>query len=225
VIDTRQVDDRGTGARVRVLVVDDHDMLADSLSTVLDSEPDIEAVGVVGTIGRARTAVATLRPDVVLLDHRLPDGEGVAAIPGLLALHPAARIIVLTASPAEQLMIDAIDAGAVGFISKSRSLDEIRAAVRLAAAGESVISPELLARLLPRLGRRTTQTHQGLTEREREILELVAEGLSNAVIAERLVVSVHTVRNHVANISAKLGAHSKLEVLVIAVREGLLPGG
>jgi DNA-binding NarL/FixJ family response regulator len=96
-------------------------------------------------------------------------------------------------------------------------------AVRAAAAGESVISPEMLARLLPRLRATEPQPHDSLTEREREVLTLLAEGLSNAAIADRLVVSVHTVRNHVANLSAKLGAHSKLEALAIAVREGLLP--
>jgi len=96
--------------------------------------------------------------------------------------------------------------------------------VRAAATGEAVISPELLARLLPRLSPSGRPRHQELTEREREVLGLVADGLSNAAIAERLVVSVHTVRNHVANLSAKLGAHSKLEALSIAVREGLLPG-
>jgi DNA-binding NarL/FixJ family response regulator len=97
--------------------------------------------------------------------------------------------------------------------------------VRAAAAGESVISPELLARLLPRLQRQEPQPHDTLTDRETEVLMLLAEGLSNAAIAERLVVSVHTVRNHVANLSAKLGAHSKLEALSIAMREGLLPRG
>jgi DNA-binding NarL/FixJ family response regulator len=99
----------------------------------------------------------------------------------------------------------------------------VTAAVRAAAAGESVISPELLARLLPRFGRGKVSSADELTEREREVLALVAEGLSNAAIAERLVVSVHTVRNHVASLSAKLGAHSKLEALSIAVRQGLLP--
>ena len=167
--------------------------------------------------------IDTVQPDVLLLDHRMPDGDGVAAIPSLQALRPSLGVVVLTASSADHVLMAAIEAGASGFLSKTRSLDEVTAAVRAAAAGESVISPEMLARLLPRFGRGKPHTADELTEREREVLNLVAEGLSNAAIAERLVVSVHTVRNHIASLSAKLGAHSKLEALSIALRRGLLP--
>jgi len=209
---------------IRVLVVDDHEVLASSLARVLDEEPDLVSVGVAGTLERARAMIATTAPDVVLLDHRLPDGDGVAAISELRALRPSIKVVVLTASAADHVLVAAIEAGASGFVSKTRSLGEVTSAVRAAATGEAVISPELLARLLPRLSPSGRPRHQELTEREREVLGLVADGLSNAAIAERLVVSVHTVRNHVANLSAKLGAHSKLEALSIAVREGLLPG-
>jgi len=130
---------------------------------------------------------------------------------------------VLTASTADNVLLAAIENGASGFLSKTRSLGEVTSAVRAAAAGESVISPELLVRLLPRFSRGKVHAPDELTEREREVLSLVAEGLSNAAIADRLVVSVHTVRNHIASLSAKLGAHSKLEALSIALRQGLLP--
>lgn len=210
-------------APVRVLLVDDHRVLASSLAVVLDAEPDLVAAGVASTLAQARAMMTSAAPDVVLLDHRLPDGDGVAAIGELLALRPSARVVVLTASAAEHVLVAAIEAGASGFLSKTRGLDEITQAVRSAAAGESVISPELLARLLPRFSRGGGGRVE-LTEREREVLSLVAQGLSNAAIAQRMTVSVHTVRNHVANLSAKLGAHSKLEALSIAVREGLLPG-
>ena len=181
------------------------------------------SVGVAGSLHRARSLIATARPDVVLLDHRLPDGDGVSAIGELRAIRPAIRVVVLTASAADHVLIAAIEAGASGFVSKTRSLGEVTSAVRAAATGEAVISPEMLSRLLPRLSRTAGAPHQELTEREREVLGLLADGLTNAAIAEQLVVSVHTVRNHVANLSAKLGAHSKLEALSIAVREGLLP--
>ena len=210
-------------APVRVLVVDDHEALAASLAQVLDAEPDLVSVGVAGTLERARAMIVTTAPDVVLLDHRLPDGDGVAEIGRLRALRPSAQIVVLTASAADHVLVAAMEAGAAGFVSKSRSLAELTAAVRSAATGEVVVSPELLARLLPRLHRSGRARHNDLTEREREVLGLLAEGLSNGAIAEQLTVSVHTVRNHVANLSAKLGAHSKLEALSIAVREGLLP--
>jgi DNA-binding NarL/FixJ family response regulator len=208
---------------IRVLIVDDHEVLASSLAMVLDAEEDITAVGVATTLEQAQGLMTTVQPDVLLLDHRMPDGDGVAAIPKLLSERSSVGVVVLTASSADHVLLAAIEAGASGFLSKTRSLDEVTAAVRAAAAGESVISPELLARLLPRFGRGGPHAVDELTEREREVLGLVAEGLSNAAIAERLVVSVHTVRNHIASLSGKLGAHSKLEALSIAVRRGLLP--
>jgi two-component system response regulator DevR len=208
----------------RVLVVDDHEVLASSLAMALEAEPDLTAVGVAGDLAKARAMVASTAPDVLLLDHRLPDGDGVGAIEDLRRLRPSLQVVVLTASAADHVLLAALEAGAAGFVSKTRSLGEVTAAVRSAAAGESVVSPELLVRLLPRLHRRPgVASRPELTEREREVLALVAEGLSNAAIAERLTVSVNTVRNHVANLSAKLGAHSKLEALAIAVREGILP--
>jgi DNA-binding NarL/FixJ family response regulator len=210
-------------SRIRVLIVDDHDVLGSSLAHALGSEDDIVAVGVAGSLARAKELIPTTTPDVILLDHRLPDGNGVDAIGELRGLRPSVAVVVLTASPAEQVMLGAIQAGASGFLSKTRSLSEVTGAVRAAAAGEAVISPEMLARLLPRMQRGSTTIQSALTEREREVLTLLAEGLTNAAIAERLVVSVHTVRNHVANLSAKLGARSKLEALSIAVRDGLLP--
>jgi DNA-binding NarL/FixJ family response regulator len=218
-----QPEGEGSPRPIRVLVVDDHDVLASSLAMVLDREADIVAAGVAHTLDQARMMVRTVQPDVVLLDHRMPDGDGVSAIPELRALRPGLGIVVLTASAADHVLMAAIEAGASGFLSKSRSIDEVTAAVRAAAAGESVISPEMLARLLPRFQRSAAQGAAELTDREREVLSLVAEGLSNAAIAGRLIVSVHTVRNHIASMSAKLGAHSKLEALSIAVRQGLLP--
>lgn len=208
----------------RVLVIDDHEVLATSLAHVLDAEPDLVTVGVAGSLERARALIPTCAPDVILLDHRLPDGDGADAIGDLLALRPSAQVVMLTASAADHVLVKALEAGASGFVSKTRSLAELTSAVRAAAAGEAVISPELLARLLPRLHRSGRPRATDLTEREREVLGLLSGGLSNAAIAAELTVSVHTVRNHIANLSAKLGAHSKLEALSIAVRDGLLPG-
>ncbi len=209
---------------IRVLIVDDHEVLASSLAKTLDIEPDLRSVGVAGSLKQAAELIRTSAPDVLLLDHRLPDGDGVAAIGQLRELRPSMAVIVLTASPSEHLMVAAVEAGVSGFLSKTRSLAEVTSAVRAAAVGEAVISPEMLARLLPRLGGTGQVGAATLTEREREILGLIAQGLSNAAIAERLFVSVNTVRNHVANLLAKLGARSKLEALSIAIRDGLLPG-
>ena len=208
---------------MRVLIVDDHEVLSASLALVLDDQPGLKVVGSAGTLAQARRLLATTAPDVVLLDHRLPDGDGVSAIRELRTIRPSVEIVVLTASAADHVLVAAIEAGAAGFVSKTRGLQEVTSAVRAAAAGEAVISPELLARLLPRLHRGGTTPRGELTEREREVLSLLADGLPNAAIAATLSVSVHTVRNHIANLSAKLGAHSKLEALSIAVRDGLLP--
>jgi two-component system response regulator DevR len=209
-------------APIRVLLVDDHQVFGSSLAFVLDTEPDMQTVGVAGTVAAALSMAAATRPDVVLLDHRLPDGDGVGAIAPLLDAQPTLQIVMLTASTSDRVLIAAMEAGASGFIDKSRSLAEVTSAVRSAAAGESLISPKLLARLLPRLRRQEQGIGFDLTDREREVLDHLAQGMSNAEIATRMVVSVHTVRNHVANLSAKLGAHSKLEALAIAVRHGLV---
>ena len=210
---------------VRVLIVDDHQMFASSLAQALQSESDLLVVGQGTSITEAQHLVASAAPDVVLLDHRLPDGDGVGAIAGLHRIRPSAKIVVLTATASDRVLVAAMEAGAAGFIAKTQRLDDVIEGVRAAAQGESVVSAKLLTRLLPRLHRQSGGGAAELTEREREILDLLARGLSNADIAQQLTISVHTVRNHVANLSAKLGAHSKLEVLAIAVREGLVDGG
>ena len=217
--------DRPAPATVRVLVVDDHQMFAASLAHALQSEPDLQVVGQATSISEASGLLARTAPDVVLLDHRLPDGDGVDAISDLHGIRPSAQIIVLTATTSDRVLVAAMEAGAAGFIAKTQRLDDVIDGVRAAAQGESVVSAKLLTRLLPRLHRQGGGGRAELTDREREILDLLARGLSNADIAAQLTISVHTVRNHVANLSAKLGAHSKLEVLAIAVREGLVEGG
>jgi DNA-binding NarL/FixJ family response regulator len=212
-----------TDAPVRVLIVEDHEVLSSSLAVVLDAEPDLQTVGRAATLADARRAIVASEPDVVLLDHQLPDGDGVASIEELRALREGIAFVVLTASTSDSVLVAAVQAGASGFVSKTRGVSEVTTAVRAAAAGEAVISPEMLMRLLPRFRGAATEPSLRLTEREQEVLRLLADGLSNAAIGQRLVVSVHTVRNHVANLANKLGAHSRLEVLSIAMRKGLLP--
>jgi DNA-binding NarL/FixJ family response regulator len=197
-------------------------MFSASLGYVLDREADIHTVGIADSAKAALAAVATVTPDVILLDNRLPDGEGINLIRPLLDARPSAQIVMLTASTADTVLVAALEAGASGFIDKSQSLADLAAAIRAAAAGESLISPKILARLLPRLRRDADRSGVELTGREREVLALLASGLTNAEIAARMIISVHTARNHVANLLAKLGAHSKLEGLAIGVRQGLI---
>jgi DNA-binding NarL/FixJ family response regulator len=212
----------GAVEQVRLLIVDDHGMFADSLRLVLSAEPDLTVVGTAATLAEARAMVVSSEPDVVLLDHRLPDGLGVDSIGELKALRPDTKVVVLTAAAEDSMLVTATEAGCAGFILKTSPLDELVAAVRTAAAGEIMVSSDLLARLLNRLHHQYERPPHDLTSREREILELIAEGLTNGAIAKRLFISVNTVRNHVQSVLAKLEAHSKLEALSVAIREGLI---
>lgn len=210
------------GPPTRLLIVDDHDMFADSLRMALSAQPDFEVVGTASTLAQAKNLVATTAPDVVLLDHRLPDGLGVDSITDLRAIRPQANIVVLTAAAEDSMLVAATEAGCAGFILKTSPLDELVSAVRTAAAGEIMVSSDLLSRLLSRLHHQYEQPASDLTAREQEILQLIAEGLTNGAIASRLFISVNTVRNHVQSILAKLGAHSKLEALSVAIRDGII---
>ena len=212
----------GVPRRTRLLIVDDHDMFADSLRLALSAEADLDVVGTAATLAQARNMVSTTAPDVVLLDHRLPDGLGVDSIADLKLLRPEANIVVLTAAAEDSMLVAATEAGCAGFILKTSPLDELVAAVRTAAAGEIMVSSDLLGRLLNRLHHQYDRPASDLTAREREILQLIAEGLTNGAIATRLFISVNTVRNHVQSILAKLDAHSKLEALSVAIRDGLI---
>ena len=212
-------------APIRLLLVDDHEMFAATLAMALSQEPDLVVMGTEGSLGGTRAALRADPPDVVLLDQRLPDGSGVDALPELRALAPGARFVVLTGLADDDALVRATQAGVAGFLEKSGSVDDLLAAVRAAAAGEVTVSPQLLGRLLARLDRAPARRGPDLTPRELDVLAAISEGLGNAAIAAKLGVSVNTVRNHVASLLAKLGAHSKLEALSIAVREGLLPGG
>ena len=217
--------DADAGEAITVLIADDHALLSESLRTVLDAEPGITTVGVAGTLRETEEMLSRTAPDVLVLDHRMPDGEGILAIARFKRRHPDTAIVVVTASAGDHTLLSAIEAGAAGFVSKTNGLTELTSAVRSAALGEAVISHELLSGLLTRLKHGRTQARPVLTARESEVLQLVGRGMTNAEIAGELVVSVNTVRNHIANISTKLGARSKLETLVIATRQGLLTTG
>ncbi|MGZ4556438.1 MAG: response regulator [Mycobacteriaceae bacterium] len=206
---------------IRVVIVDDHEVLAASLARVLDDEADIATVGLASTLAQARARVLSSAPDVLVLDRRLPDGDGVAAIRELKALRPSMHVLVLTGAHSDDVLVRALEGGATGFLSKTRSLAEVTTAVRAAAQGEASISPEMLVRLLSKITR-SAGPGASLTRREEEVLGMLARGMSNTAIATELAVSVNTVRNHVSNLSAKLGAHSKLEALSLAMQRGLL---
>lgn len=206
---------------IKVLIVDDHAMVVEMLERVVASEPDMEVVGVARSGNEALRAMST-HPDVVVLDYQLPDTDGASTAKALREIRPETKVVMLTGSTDDHVLVESIEAGCSGYVTKTNAVEELVHAVRAAHAGEAVISPAMLARLLPRLRPEASRSPADLTKREREVLELLAEGLSNAAIAERLYVSLNTVRNHVQNILTKLQVHSKLEAVSTAVRRGLI---
>ena len=210
-----------TRAPIRVLVVDDHQMFAESLVRLLELEDDIEVVGSVSSAARAEEWMASLKPDVVLLDHQLPDGSGVGVTPRLLAEAPDARIVLVTGRGDRTTFKAAMEAGCAGFVSKEESASALVDAVRVVHGGDPVVPRSMLSSLLPR-GGRAAQNDNELSGRETEVLELLAQGLSTEDLCEQLFLSRNTVRAHVQHVISKLGAHSKLEAVAIARRRGLV---
>lgn len=205
---------------ITVLVVEDHRLVARGLASALETEDSITSVAVAGSIAEAESTIADIPVDVVLMDYGLPDGDGAEGCRRILAAAPWTRVVMLTAAPASEVLDSVLDAGCCGFVGKDSDIDELVAAVHAAANGDAYFSPNALAALVER--RRSSTNPEQLTKREREILVLVADGRSMAAIATQLFLSVHTVRNHVRHIQVKLGAHSKLEAVVIAARRGII---
>lgn len=211
-------------AVVRILLVDDHSVFTDAVASALADEPDLEIAAVAGA-GAAALEAYGGDVDVVLCDFRLPDLDGIEVARRILADDANAKVVMLTASTDEAVLVAAIEVGCAGFVSKTAALSEVVGAVRAAAVGESVISPMMLARLLPRLGRGEASGVDDLTPRELEVLEEMARGGTNREVGEALFIAPDTVRNHVASLSQKLGAHSKLEAVAVAVRRGIISLG
>lgn len=207
---------------IRVLVVDDHMMVAQGLVRILSEQPDIEIIGTAGTVEDACASARLHRPDVVLMDYELPDGNGVDAARRIKTEVPPTRVVMVTSYTDESVLVGAIEAGCSGYVTKHKVIDEVVEAVRAAHAGEALISPVMLARLLPKLRPTKRGLGSDLTAREVEVLQMLSNGLSNQAIAKDLVISVHTVRHHVQNIISKLDSHSKLEAVAAAAREGII---
>lgn len=214
-------------AVIRVLVVDDHAALAGALAYTIDGFPDLACVGTAGTLAAARSMVAELRPDVVLVDVVLPDGNGIDAIPGLLASGPGTRVLVLTGHTDVEQLSRAATRGASGFLPKESPIDAVIGAIRAAVAGQMLVDGATLASILGRFAdvtRRPAVTPAGpaLTRREADVLGLMGQGLDPHAIAARLGISLNTCRGYQKSLLAKLGAHSQLEAVVIGTRLGLI---
>ena len=203
---------------IRVLLVDDHEVVRRGVRDLLDNERDIDVVAEAGTVAEALTVAAARKPDVAVVDIRLPDGDGVALCRKLRAQPDGPRCLVLTAFDDERVILDAIDAGVSGYLLKQVRGQDLVTAVREVAAGHSLLDPVTTARVLDRMRHNETDELANLTERERKVLELLGEGLTNRQIAERLFLAEKTVKNYVTSVLAKLGMQRRTQAVAWVAR-------
>jgi len=216
---------------IRTLIVDDHALFRRGLEIVLVTEPDIEVVGEASDGAEAVQKAVESLPDVVLMDVRMPRSSGIEACRQIKEIAPSAKIVILTMSDEEEDLFEAIRAGASGYLLKDIPLDQVAEAVRSVHGGQSLISPPMAGKLLSEfaaLARRDEDERPQqvpapkLTDREMQVLKLVARGMNNRDIAKALFISDNTVKNHVRNILEKLQIHSRMEAVMVAVREKLI---
>ena len=229
-------DGRSRPEPIRTLIVDDHALFRRGLEMVLAAEPDIELVGQASDGAEAVEKAGEAVPDIVLMDIRMPRSSGIEACRAMKEVAPSAKIVMLTISDEEEDLFEAIRAGASGYLLKDLPLDEVADTVRAVHGGQSLINPSMAGKLLTEfagLARRDEEEQERaqpvpaprLTDREMQVLKLVARGMNNRDIARELVISENTVKNHVRNILEKLQIHSRMEAVMVAVREKLIEFG
>ena len=217
--------------RVRVLIVEDDALMRAGLRGILDREQDLDVVGEAGDGREALEHARHTLPDVVLMDIRMPGSDGIAATRDVLAAFPHVKVVILTTFEQDDYIFGALSAGASGFLLKRTKPEELIAAIHTVAAGESLLSPSVTSRVIARMARQpapdTTRDARldELTPRERQVLELVARGLSNAEIAATLVIEESTVKTHTKRILAKLGIRDRVQAVIYAYEHGLTSPG
>ena len=223
------IQDRGQATdALRVLIVDDHDLFRSGLRNLLEVEDGIEIIGEAAGGQEAVKIVRELAPDVVVMDLNMPGMGGVEATRHITTLAPLTRVVMLTISDQDNDVIDAILAGACGYLLKDSSIQDLMAGIRAAALGESLISPTIAAKVLQRLRASSTRPEiettirAELSDREIEVLKLIANGKDNAMIAAELHISPKTVKNHISNILMKLQIDNRIQAAVYAVRSGIV---
>ena len=221
------VDETRASETLRVLLVDDHDLFRTGLRNLLE-EQGLDIVGEAATGAEAVAHVGELSPDVVVMDLNMPGMGGVEATQHIAGIAPLTRVLMLTISDEDSDVMDAILAGACGYLLKDSSIQDLMAGIRAAALGESLISPNIAAKVLQRIRATSTQPEiatqirSELSDREIEVLKLIANGKDNAVIAAELHISPKTVKNHISNILMKLQIENRIQAAVFAVRSGIV---
>jgi DNA-binding NarL/FixJ family response regulator len=209
---------------IRILLAEDHVVVREATVEVLDHQPDLRVVGQAGNGEEAVALARDLQPDVVLMDIAMPRLNGLEATRQILKECPHCQVLVLTAHQEESCIIQLLQAGAAGYLPKTVGLDDLLAAVRAVARGESVLPPAIAAVVVRHVaGRPAEPQAEALTEREFQVLRLAAQGLTNYDIAQRLYISVRTVEAHLTHIYGKLGVGSRTEAVVHAMRQGWIP--
>ncbi len=214
---------------IKVLLADDQDLVRAGFRMILETQPDIEVVGEASDGVEAVTATRRVQPDVVLMDIRMPKLDGLEATSRLMAAGSAARVLILTTFDLDDYIYQALATGASGFLLKNAPPEQLISAVRVVAAGDALLSPSITRRVIEQFARLPppggTDALAGLTAREREVLTLIARGLSNAEIAAELFVSYATVKTHVAHLLAKLQLRDRVQAVVLAYESGLVRPG
>jgi NarL family two-component system response regulator LiaR len=206
---------------IRVLIVDDYDMVRSGLAVFLEAFNDLELVGEAADGAEALRLCAKAHPNVILMDLVMPEVDGVTAIRNIRRAHPEIQIIALTSYSDHKLVVNALQAGAIGYIYKNISIDELANAIRMAKAGKSVLAPEVVRTLIQE-PEAPGAFEEGLTPREEEVLALLVEGLTNNEIASQLFISRSTVKTHLSNIFAKLGVNNRVEAVRAALERRLV---
>jgi DNA-binding NarL/FixJ family response regulator len=211
---------------VRIVLVDDQPLIRASLQMVVTDAPDLTVAGEAGDGAEAVRLAAELRPDVVVMDIRMPGMDGIEATRRIVAADEACRVLMLTTFDDDEYVYGALRAGASGFLVKDMALDDILAAVRVVASGEALLAPSVTRRLIAAFAAsgsaRSTGVRLEVTDREEEVLTLIGRGLSNTEIAEALVLSVTTVKTYVTRLLAKLGARDRVQLVILAYEAGLV---
>jgi DNA-binding NarL/FixJ family response regulator len=214
---------------IRVLLADDQELVRAGFRMILETQADIEVVGDAGDGVEAVAVTRRLQPDVVLMDIRMPNLDGLQATKQLMAAGSASRVVILTTFDLDEYVYQALTAGASGFLLKNAPPEQLIGAVRVVAAGDALLAPSITRRVIQQFARLPppggTDALAGLTERERQVLQLVARGLSNAEIAAELFVSDATVKSHVAHLLAKLRLRDRVQAVVLAYESGLVRPG